>query len=369
MEFVSSRLLNFRNIPQIEIAFGKKNFLVGLNAQGKTNILEALHYLSLGGSFRSSREQWLIRFGELAARIEATVRRDNGEEEQAGLLLERDEMGIKKTFRLNGRTVAKGEFLGNVLTILFAPDEVGLLKLQPDVRRALMNEAIAQVDPTYWSDLTDYNKALKQRNQLLFLIKQHRADMSELGGWDDRLAALGSRIIESRQELIEGLNRFIGQLFADLAGQASQKLRLAYKTEAGAIGPDQYSARLIKNRDADITWGHTTFGPHRDDLVFLVDDLDIRYTASQGEFRLIVLALKLAEGRYLKEALGERPIYLLDDVFSELDKERGQRVLGMLDDSQVIVTTTSEEMVRGEKEATILVVEEGQVKEGTRELA
>lgn len=357
MKCVSLKLTNFRNIGSAEIGFGKKNFLVGGNGQGKTNVLEALYYLSVGDSFRTHTEQWAIKTGELFARIDMECGLDGGNPRLAVIVLERDELGVSKTFQLDNAKVSKGDFLGNLPMVLFSPENVSLMRLQPAMRRTFMNQVITKTDPTYYDDLMAYAKALKQRNQLLALIRRHQAEVSELGPWDDRLSALGSQIIRKRQALIDVLGPGVSQFYSQLGGEAAERLRVVYQTDAGSIDPEQYISRLIKNREVDIQYGHTTFGPHRDDLVFLLNDLDARPIASQGEFRLMMVALKLAEGEYIKQQLRETPVYLLDDIFSELDEANGKRVMGLLDRAQVIVTTTERRLVP--KDAHVLNVESG----------
>lgn len=359
MKCLSLKLTNFRNVAECAITFGQKNFLVGGNGQGKTNVLESLYYLSIGDSFRTHIEQWAIRTGELFARIETGCELDNGNPRLALIVLERDEVGVSKTFRLDNAKMSKGEFLGNFPIVLFSPENVSLLRLQPAVRRAFMNQVITKTDPTYYDDLMAYAKALKQRNQLLVLIRRRQAEVGELGPWDDRLSALGSQIIRKRQALIDALGPWVSQLYAQLSGREVGRLRIVYQTDAGSIDPEQYISRLIKNREEDLRFGHTTFGPHRDDLVFLLNDLDARPVASQGEFRLMVVALKLAEGEYIKQQLREAPIYLLDDIFSELDEDSSKRVMGLLDDAQVIVTTTDRRLVP--KDAHLFNVESGTI--------
>lgn len=367
MKFLSVQLVNFRNISKAKITFGDKNFLIGSNAQGKTNILEALHYFSLGSSFKSKQEQWLIKIDEPFARIDGILNVNGDKQKQVSVILEKDELGVVKTLKLDHRKVNKKEFLGNVLTVLFAPDEISLLRLQPVMRRSLMNDIIVKTHPTYWDDITNYTRALKQRNQLLFLIRQHRADITELEGWDEKLALLGSRIAKSRQNLVEGLNCFVEKFFVQFVGR-EQKLRLVYHTQVRMIDPQWYMSQLVQNRDSDIIYGHTTFGPHRDDLIFLIDNRDARYIASQGEFRLIILALRLAEGKYLEEILGDSPIYLMDDVFSELDVEKSQRIIALLEGVQSIFTTTDRKLAN-QNGAQSFLVEAGNVKKMVHELA
>jgi len=359
MKCVSLTLTNFRNIGKAEIVFDEKNFLVGDNGQGKTNALEAHYYLSAGDSFRVSREAWAIKAGELFARIEARFELDNGNPRIATVVLERDELGLTKNFRLDNAKVSRADFLGSFFMVLFAPENVSLMRLQSVTRRAFMNHIIAKVDPTYHDDLMSYAKALRQRNQLLVQIRRHQSDVEELSPWDDRMSVLGSQIIKKRQALIDALGVWVGPIYSQITGKREDRLRVVYQTDAGVIEPGQYISQLIKNRDEDIRYGHTTFGPHRDDLVFLINDMDAKQIASQGEFRLMIVALKLAEGEYIRKQLQEKPIYLLDDIFSELDESNSKRVVEFLGDSQVVVTTTDRHKIS--KGALALNVEAGEV--------
>jgi len=359
MKSVSLKLINFRNISSAEIGFNERNFLVGDNGQGKTNVLEALYYFSAGDSFRSRSEAWVIKSGELFARVEASFELDNGSPRIANVVLERDELGVSKNFRLDNAKVSKADFLGSFLMVLFAPENIALMRLQPVTRRAFMNHIITKVDPTYYDDLMAYAKALKQRNQLLVQIRRRQSGVDELVPWDDRMSVLGSRIIKKRQTLIDALGLWVGPVYSQVSGRQDARLRVVYQTDAGVIEPEQYISRLIKNRDDDIRYGHTTFGPHRDDLVFLLNDVDARQVASQGEFRLMMVALKLAEGEYIKKQLQEQPIYLLDDIFSELDESNSKRVVEFLGDAQVVITTTDRHKIS--KGANILNVVAGEI--------
>ncbi len=368
MRFVSTKLTNFRNIADVSIDFNDKNFLIGANAQGKTNILEALHYLSLGKSFKTIQEQWLIKIGESAARIEGVFVADNGEEQNISVVLQNTEMGLIKTFQINQTKTSKKEFLKHIPSIIFTPDEVGLIKIQSLARRALMNNILTKTQITYLDDLSTYNKILKQRNQLLFLIKQNRVDIEELEGWDSRLAELGCKIIAARKNLIIELNKSIGDFFNQLSGEENS-LKLAYINHSQIESSENYLIKLKNNRELDIKLTHTSFGPHRDDLQFLLNNQDAIQLASQGQFRLIVLALKLAKGEYLKNILQETPIYLMDDVFSELDAEKIDYIHNLFENNQSIFTTTNQNLVTNHKTKQFLV-KAGSVKELiTNELA
>jgi len=170
MKCVSLKLTDFRNISKAEIVFTDKNFLIGENAQGKTNILEALYYLSLGKSLKTNQEQWVVKTGELSARAEGLFVTDAGEEKKISVVLQNTEIGLIKTLQINQNKTSKKEFLKQIPSIIFTPDEVGLIKTQSLSRRALMNNILLKTQVTYLDDLSTYNKILKQRNQLLFLI-------------------------------------------------------------------------------------------------------------------------------------------------------------------------------------------------------
>jgi len=361
MRLVSVKLTNFRNIADASIDFNDKNFLVGDNAQGKTNILEALHYLSLGKSFKTNQEQWLIKLGEVAARIEGAFVADNGEEQNISAVLQNTEMGLIKTFQVNQTKTSKKEFLKHVPSILFTPDEVGLIKTQSLTRRALMNNILIKTQITYLDDLSTYNKVLKQRNQVLFLIKQNRAGIEELEGWDIELANLGCSLIKARQNVVRELNKSINSFFNQLNGGDKDVLKLIYFNHSQTELPEDYLKKLKHNQVLDIKLTHTSFGPHRDDLQFLLNNQDAIQLASQGQFRLIVLALKLVKGEYLKNILQETPIYLMDDVFSELDAEKIDYIHHLFQNNQSIFTTTNQSLVTNNKTRQFLV-EAGTIK-------
>ncbi|MBU1083331.1 DNA replication and repair protein RecF [Patescibacteria group bacterium] len=345
MRLLSIRIANFRNVQKGELEFGSNNFLVGDNAQGKTNVLEAIHFLSTGRSFREKQDSWLINYDEQFSLIEAKCISDNGEMFELGVGLEREEQKIKKVFKYNQRKTTKKEFLGKMPMVLFAPDEIGLLRLYPSMRRTLLNQLITKTKLTYFDDLMRYTWALKQRNELLRLIKIGNRSDSELGIWDAKLALLGAGIIANRQQVVNSLNVSLRAVFSELGGAGD--LQLVYQTSLQSELPEVYLEHLKNCRSGDIIYGHTTIGPHRDDLQFMVDGRDAKHFASQGEFRLILIALKLVEGQYLNDMLKEQPIYLLDDIFSELDNQKVDKLVAMLKGRQAILTTTHQEIVEG----------------------
>ena len=343
MKLLFLKLENFRNISRAEIDLNDKNFLVGDNAQGKTNILEAISYLSSGRSFKTSQEQWVVKTGETAARVEGSFLTDNGEEKTISVVLQNTDMGTVKTLQINKTKTSKREFLKQIPSIIFTPDEVGLIKVQSLTRRALMNNVLNKTNITYSDDYSVYNKVLKQRNQLLWLIKQNRVGIEELDGWDVKLAELGCRIIQARKDLITELNKYINNFFNQLSG-TEDILKLNYINHSEVELPEDYLRKLKNSQNLDIKLTHTSFGPHRDDLQFLLNNQDAIQLSSQGQFRLIVLALKLAKGEHLKETLQETPIYLMDDVFSELDEEKIEYIHNLFQNNQSIFTTTNQDL-------------------------
>lgn len=364
MRLFSFKIANFRNIKSGELRFNSNNFLVGDNAQGKTNILEAIYLLSSGRSFREKQDSWLINYDESFSLVEAQCVSDNGDIFDLGVGLEREEQKIKKVFKYAGRKITKKEFLSKVPIVLFAPDEAGLLKIYPSTRRTLLNQLITKTKLTYFDDLMRYTWALKQRNELLRLIKIGSRNADELDVWDSKLSTLGADIIVNRLWVVASLNTILGDVFNELGGAGS--LQLVYQTSEQSDTPEIYLENLKHCRASDSSYGHTTIGPHRDDLLFMIEGKDAKHFASQGEFRLVLIALKLAEGKYLEETLKEQPIYLLDDVFSELDSQKVGKLVAMLSGKQAILTTTHQEIIAGlNGDSTTWVIENGAIHQPT----
>jgi len=356
MKLVGVELINFRNINQAKINFNLTNFIIGDNAQGKTNILEALHYLSVGNSFKTRQEEWLVKKGELFGSVKGELVYFDGRIITVGVVWERGEDGAHRQLKLNGAKVSRKNLLGNLLTVIFSPDDVSLLKLQPAQRRSFLDSLISRTNKVYYADLLDYTKTLKQRNQLLFLAKLGREDYIEIDAWDDKLAQTGSRIIKARVELVGELNQKIKQFFYKLT-DSDKEFSITYTADPKFINPVSYKEKLTSIRSIDIKSGHTNFGPHRDDLRLLLDNWDAKNTVSQGEFRLMILALKLAEGEYIQKHFNETPVYLMDDVFSELDNNKSQALIEFLKDFQVIYTTIDNRFVT--PGAQVVIVKEG----------
>lgn len=327
------KLTNFRNISKADLSLSPTlNLFIGLNAQGKSNLLEALHLLSTTKSFRSVRDSDLIRFGEDTAYV------GSGEVE----------VGIKagaKSLRLHGKLSRAAEVLGEIRTVLFSPQDMNLLSGPPSGRRAYLDELISRIDRKYLLTLIAYTKTVKQRNKLVFFIREGRGSREELTGWDELLVRDGSELIVRRRQVVEALQLQLDQLAVDLVGP--KRLQLKYLTKIPVNGNSlkairqTFSERLISDQDHDIRAATTLTGPHRDDFDLLLDSRSLGRFGSRGQQRAGILALKLAEVRFNEAEVGSRPTLLLDDVLSELDPEHQQRLLREATKQQTLITATA----------------------------
>ena len=339
---------NFRNHEKSVINLGPKiNVLVGKNAQGKTNLLEAVYLTCVGRGWRTHKEREMIMFNKDHARVRAVVEKKFGEITVEVSLSKKE----KKAIKINDIPVQKmGELMGQVNCVFFSPDELRLVKDAPADRRRFLDIDISQIDKTYFYSLLKYNKILMQRNALL---KSKTEDIQRgLDIWDTQLARAGAFVIFKRLSHIEQLKPFVDKAHNYLTGGGEQ-IELSYinitsKNEESLTGLDleDIEKLLVDNlrlaREKDLRLKTTTVGPHRDDLLIKINGRDVRYFASQGQQRTTALSLKLAELELFEKATGEKPILLLDDVFSELDDERQSRLVKVLNYCQSIITTTSD---------------------------
>ncbi|MFH1533662.1 MAG: DNA replication/repair protein RecF [Nitrospirota bacterium] len=345
MKLRKLQLENFRNYNRYEYEFPEdKNItiLVGPNGKGKTNFLEAIYVLSLGKSFRTILQDDLIEweFDYMRCKCETEI---DGEETSLEVFYSnypRKQKGFKK----NDVSMRNSEYIGNLITVLFHPEDLNMLYLSPSYRRRYLNILLSQVDKKYLEALTKYKKTLKQRNALLHAIREAKFTNKpmenlekDLDAWDTELMEFGSIIIKKRKEFTQFLNKKLEKIYQSISG-GKEKVEIQYSTIKG-----EYEAELTIRRDRDIREAKTTLGPHRDDLKFFIDGKEILSSASRGEFRTLLLAIKLAEIQYIKEKTGRNPILLLDDVFSELDRKRGEHLLKSIKDCQTIITTTDQE--------------------------
>lgn len=328
--YLSSLFLrNFRNYGELSLTFSPGlNVVFGDNAQGKTNLLEAVAFLATGRSHRTSRDQELIREGQPSAVARATVVRKSGE-----LTLE---LGLshdsRKQLKINGVTEKKiAQIVGRVAAVFFSPDDLHLLKGPPAGRRRFLDIELSQISQTYLHYLSGYTKVLAQRNTLL---KADQTDPALLGVYDEQLLENGAQLIVRRAAAVARLAPIAARYHSMLAEQR-EDLRMEYHSQGAEAGQtpglDEVRERLWsllqQRRREEIRRQVTLVGPHRDDIAFFVSDRDARLYASQGQQRTAVLALKLAELDFMSAELEEHPVLLLDDVASELDPHRRHYLL------------------------------------------
>jgi DNA replication and repair protein RecF len=331
-------LANFRNHRDTSIVLSPGvNVLVGKNAQGKTNLLEAVFLTCVGRGWRTHKDKDMINFAADAARVRTVVARKFGQV-AVEVNLSRN---TKKTIKINSVPVQRmGELMGQVNCVFFSPDELRLVKDAPADRRRFLDIDISQIDKAYFYGLLKYNKILLQRNSLL---KSKTEDIeSGLDIWDMQLANVGAMIIARRMEFVGKLAEGVANVHGYLANGA-ERISVEYEGCCGSLAQVvEIEGRLLTElkqaREKDMRLRTTTVGPHRDDLRITIDEKDVRHFASQGQQRTVALSLKLAELEIFREATGEMPVLLLDDVFSELDSERQGRLVKALAKCQSIVT-------------------------------
>lgn len=328
-------LVNFRSYPSARFDLAERTVLVGRNAAGKTNLLEALYLLASAKSFRADRELEMLHWGELAGRVEANMQRDNATHKVAAQLVAGGR-GVQKTFTVDGNKRKSRELVRQFPMTLFSADDIRLIDGSPGRRRRALDLALGQSSVAYYDALSRYNRALASRNRLLEGIAAGEAGSGELDPWDAQLIEAGQAVINGRQEFADYLNDRLTELYRGVAGDetAEARLQLAYRPLAGDL-----SSAVIGRRDQDIAVGTTTAGPHRDDWSLLLGNRPLVSFGSGGEYRSATLAFRLGEAAWQTQALGVRPALLLDDVFSELDERRRQSLLSSLPAGQTIITT------------------------------
>lgn len=315
--------------------------LVGRNAQGKTNILESIVYTCTGRSHRTSRDREVIRWGEDFSYIRAIVEKNIGKNMiEIGLSTKE-----KKMVNING-TAAKrlGELMGNINGVLFSPEDLSLIKGGPSERRKFLDMEISQITPRYFYNLQKYNRVLTQRNNLLKEIYKNPSLRKSLDIWNEQLASTGAYIIHQRSDFIEQLMQISHEMHNTLTF-GKEKLDIIYESsipqKAGVEDTAEHFLEILRHDEQrDIERGITLKGCHRDDIIFMINDIDTRKYGSQGQQRTVVLSLKLSEVDIMKRVTGEMPILLLDDVMSELDEYRQKMLLSSIGDVQTIITTT-----------------------------
>jgi len=335
-------LTNFRNYADFKHTF-KKNvlFLVGPNAAGKTNFLESISVLSLSKSFRTRRDSELIQFDQDFTRLEGEVKLTT---KKTPLVITVDRLGstVKKTIKINSNPARALDLVGKMTTVLFTPDDLNLVFASPSLRRRYLDTTICQLDPAYCRDLTEYRQVVSNKNQLLWAIKEGRAIVAELDFWNDKLAKIGTRLMASRRQLIKFYNTYLTDIYGKI-NQSDEPLVIKYRPNV----TKDFQEELVAKQDQEIKQTSSLVGPHRDDFDLQLNKRKLATFGSRGEVRSTIIALKFAELDFFETKLGARPILLLDDIFSELDKQRRSSLLNILDKQQTIITTTDLEFIDG----------------------
>ena len=348
--------VNFRNYGACNLDFSSMiNVFYGQNAQGKTNILEAIFYSAFGMSHRTFTEEDLLKLGckEMAVGVEY--------DSFSGLheikIKKFQQLGRnKKEIFLDGAKVKPKEHYGSLNAVMFSPEDLQLVKGEPSLRRRFFDMQIAQTDPIYYDLLVKYNRVVQQRNKLLKEIRDNEGSSAQLQSWNKEFIALATAIAKKRQLALEKLKVIAGEIYASITGN-KEILTIKYELKANngeLLYPENdfedweifYTQKLAERERIDILRGNTGIGPHRDDIVLLLNDMSLKSFGSQGQQRSGALALKLSQLEYVRREIGEFPILLLDDVMSELDNSRRAQLLMFIDGKvQTFITVNDRELI------------------------
>ena len=330
----SLSLSDYRNYDTLSLNFDKGiNIFYGDNAQGKTNILEAIYLCATTKSHRGSKDREIIKLQKDESHIRLFTEKDN--------ISHKIDMHLKKNkskgIAIDGIPIKKSsELLGFFNIVFFSPEDLSIIKNGPSERRRFIDLELCQLDKVYLYNLTKYNKIVSQRNNLLKQITFNRSLIDTLEIWDDQLIASGIEVIKARERFIEQLNSIVYEIHKKLSG-GKEELFVKYEPNVTA---EVFHDKLKKVLERDIQMKMTSVGPHRDDIMFMIKDIDIRKFGSQGQQRTSALSLKLAEIELVRRTIKDEPILLLDDVLSELDRNRQTYLLDSIDNIQTFVTCT-----------------------------
>lgn len=362
MKINNITLENYRNIDNLSVDFDDVNIIWGENAQGKTNLLEAIYLFTGAKSFRGAKDSQLVKFESDRARLKINFE-GNSREQYAEIEIEN-----KRSASLNGIKKCSPIALGDeIKAVIFSPIHLSMIKDGPTERRRFVDTALCQLKSNYRKLLKDYNKALLQRNTLLKDLKNNPELEGMLYIWNQNLAKSGAKIIFQRLKYLEAIEPFVKDIFLGISsGQENIELKYIgaddYNTDINDIEEKLLSA-LNKSKRNDILNRITTIGPHRDDIEILINGNSARAYGSQGQQRSCVLAIKLAEASLLKQMTGIEPIALLDDVMSELDEKRQDYILNHIKDWQVFITCCDKETILRLKKGRSFHIENGKLLE------
>ncbi len=350
------KLENFRNYRELNCDFHPQvNIFLGQNAQGKTNLLEAIYFTSIGKSFRTLKDKELIYFDEEFCRVSVDYEREG--EENISIAVNRDG---KRLGKVNGIKIEKtSQLMDNLLTVIFSPEDLKIVKEDPEKRRRFVDGELCQLKISYYRNLNRYNKVLLQRNAYL---KEENIDEGALAIWDEHLLQYGQKIIEDRDKFIKKLDVISRDIHQGIT-EGGEKLEIMYAPSISL--EDDYRDTIKESLENDRLRGNTSRGPHRDDFEVFIDGVNVRSFGSQGQQRTAALSIKLAEIALIREEKGENPILLLDDVFSELDSSRQRYLIDYLEDLQIFITAAdiSQSVIDSFPKGKTFFIEEGKIVE------
>ena len=330
----SLEIADYRNYDSLHIDFSSgTNILYGDNAQGKTNILEAIYMSATTKSHKGTKDKDVVNFRKEEAHIRTYLEKE-GIETRVDMHLRKNK---SKGIAIDGQKIKKAaQLLGLLNVVFFSPEDLSIIKNGPAERRRFVDMELCQLDQFYLYNLNNYNKIVNQRNKLLKDMYFNPSLRDTLNIWDSQLISVGSKIIERRQLFVEQLNEIILEIHRKLSG-GRENLVIQYEPD---VLIDEYEKKMSLNQERDVKLKQTSTGPHRDDFSFVVGDIDIRKFGSQGQQRTAALSLKLSEIELVKKMTRDNPVLLLDDVLSELDSNRQNYLLSTIGDIQTIITCT-----------------------------
>ena len=332
----SLKLQNYRNYEYLNMNFDEKiNIIYGDNAQGKTNILESMYVCATSKSHRGSKDREIIRFDNDESHIKVNVKKND--------MNYRIDMHLKKNkpkgIAVNGIPIKRAVELFGILNIVFfSPEDLNIIKNGPSERRRFIDMELSQLDKIYFDCLINYNKVVNQRNSLLkeYAFSGREDIISSLDIWDMQLVKYGNDVIKSREKFVKEINDLVKSIHTKLSGDREQ-LEIIYEP---CVKEQDFESELVRVRDRDLKFKCTNIGPHKDDMCFLINGMDVRKYGSQGQQRTAALSLKLAEIELVKQIIHDTPVLFLDDVLSELDSKRQNFLLDSIGNIQTMITCT-----------------------------
>ena len=368
MRIKKLKVENFRNLENLDIEFSKGiNIIYGNNAQGKTNIIESIYIFSFGKSFRANKDIELLKFDKeyFLSNIKI-MKKDRELEMDFGF----DKISNKKMIKVNGVIQKKiSDIIGKLNVVVFKPEDIKIVTDSPSIRRKYIDYLISSISKSYLENITKYKKVMEERNNLLKEIKLRlkgsknldETDSNFLDVYDKLLSKLNCEIYNERKRVIEKLNNYIYDIHLKLTENYinNEKLHIKYVSNVAEDIEKMYN-NLSKSRLNDINKGYTSLGIHRDDYIISINSLDVSIYGSQGQKKSSIISLKLSELKVIEEIIGEKPVLLLDDYMSELDERRRLKFLDIIEDIQIIITTTHKISIDG-KENTYFYVDNGKI--------